>query len=336
MNKTLTKIALGLVATGLALGVGLVAIGGNAHASEIACQVADGCGTLHGTDAAGIPVALDAKRKADLGIDIGYPDLPNDQATAWSLVLHQGHGRVTYTDLTDTPAGTGIDGLTASVAAGSLTFTYEGNGTSAYSIGLSGFPELPASLALANTIAEPDIYTVSTAVPAYLRPGTYNVAIVLTSQDPAVEGTTPPPVFTDGTLTLTVTGTVVFVPAQPYYSLAYVTPQGNWTSDCATVLGDGLMRNEPCTLGRDPTQMFRFYQVNAGVVGTVPVVVPLASSAQPYAVMNTMTGKYLEDQSGLSASQLLIPQSDAGDALAFTGRQLDALGPATAVWSFGS
>lgn len=338
------KIRIRNIVAPLVLAGGLAAsalTGSPAMASEAACQVQNGCGTLHSVNAAGTPVVLDAKRQADLGEDIGYADLIGDRASSFSLVQHEGRGRVTYTDKTFTGAFTGIDNLTVSVGGGSISFKAvapSAETTDTYSVGLSGLPALPSTVALTQgTGPAGGIFTGSTAVPAYLHPGTYTVGVTLT--DTPLNGT---PVVTTGILTLTVTGNVVFVPAQPFYTIVYVTAQGNWTSDCVTALGNGLLKNEPCTLGKDPSQMFRFFTATvdgpATTLSTGSVSVPFVASAQQYAVLNVATGKYLEDQSILSAQATMVPQSDPADAVVGTGRELDANGSAAAglaTWQFG-
>jgi hypothetical protein len=325
---------LGLLAlTGSVVGTALTGIG-SASASEINCRVADGCGTLHGINAVGTPVVLDVKRQANLGIDIGYPDLPGDRASALSFVKHEGRGKWTYADKTFAGSFAGIAGLTVTVANGSISFSYALPSTPAavtapdtYSVGLSGLPALPSAVALTGT----GPFIGSTAVPAWLRPGTYTVAVTLT--DTPASGL---PAVSTGTLTLTVTGNVVYVAAKPFYTIVYVTANGTWTSDCVTALGNGLLRDEPCTLGRAPDQMFQFFASNAGVLASSPAVLPLAESTQAYAVKSITTGAFLEDQSGLSAAATQVPQSDTADAVIFTGRELDANGTSANTWTFGS
>lgn len=305
-----------------------------AGASEITCQIQNGCGTLHGIDAVGTPVALDAKKKADLGIDIAYPDLPGDRATAYSLVEHQGHGKWTFADKSETVSSqsgiTGLNIFTGLNIPGALQFSYSSAlvGTTTVSVTWPG-SSTPTTVTLTGGAG-------STPLPAYLRNGIYTVGISVTVQPPTVEGTPPPATTFTGTFGFTVQGNAVYVPAQPYYTIVYVTENGTWTSDCVTALPGGLLANEPCDWGRSPDQQFRFYTSNGGVLSTGSVVVPQSVSSQQYAVENAATGKYLESLSGLLPAQLLVPQSDAADALPFTGRQLDANGPSTAVWEFSS
>lgn len=65
-----------------------VSYAGAASASTPDCAFGDGCATLHGSDAAGNGVALDAKYQNKHQILIGYPDKPGDGATSFDGVLH--------------------------------------------------------------------------------------------------------------------------------------------------------------------------------------------------------------------------------------------------------
>jgi hypothetical protein len=80
---------------GLTLLGGIAATTGTAQASSPACAFSNGCATLHGTDANGNTVAMDAKRLNKAGIIIGYPDNVGDGATSFDGVLHYGKGAKT-------------------------------------------------------------------------------------------------------------------------------------------------------------------------------------------------------------------------------------------------
>ena len=87
-------------AAGLTL-LGGIAAAGTARASSPDCAFSNGCATLHGTDANGNTVAMDAKKQNKAGIVIGYPDNAGDGATSFDGVLHYGKG-VKTTSYTDT------------------------------------------------------------------------------------------------------------------------------------------------------------------------------------------------------------------------------------------
>ena len=316
IKRTLAAAAVG----GLAL-LGLAVP--SAHASEVNCAPSNNCGTLHGVDALDAPVALDAKRQADLGMDIGFPDLPGDRATAFSLVPHAGHGHDlrAWADSSVSVTPT-IRGLTATVTNGVLTFTYTGGVAGySYSVSLGYLPGVQSSVTL-NSAG-----TGTLTFPEDLRRGVTQVSVSLSATAlPGGTDESQPPTLT-GTITFNANAIEVYTPSQGVtsYTIVYVTAAGTWTSDCVTAVGAGMLRNEPCTLGRDPSQQFEF-----DVAGS-PVVV--SASGQAYSVKNIVTGKFLEDQSTADPS---VPQTDAADSVVGSGRQLDVNGPDTAVWSFGS
>ena len=84
-----------LTLAALSLGAGT-----SAWASSPGCAFTNGCATLHGMDASGNDVAMDAKRQDKNGIVIGYPDNAGDVASSWDGVLHYGKGSksTTYQD----------------------------------------------------------------------------------------------------------------------------------------------------------------------------------------------------------------------------------------------
>jgi hypothetical protein len=89
------RVLAGAAALALVAGAGTVAAT-SALASSTGCSFGDGCATLHGVNAAGNPVAMDAKYKNKNEILIGYPDNANDGATSFDGVLHfTSGGRVT-------------------------------------------------------------------------------------------------------------------------------------------------------------------------------------------------------------------------------------------------
>jgi hypothetical protein len=87
-------------AAGLTLAAGAAIGATSAFASTAGCSFGDGCATLHGVNAAGNPVAMDAKYKNKNEILIGYPDNAGDGATSFDGVLHFGKGPkvTTYAD----------------------------------------------------------------------------------------------------------------------------------------------------------------------------------------------------------------------------------------------
>ena len=86
------------LAAGLTLLAGTgVAAAGSASASSTGCAFTNGCATLHGTDANGSAVAMDAKGKNKTEILIGYADNAGDGATSFDGVLHYGKGTKTTT-----------------------------------------------------------------------------------------------------------------------------------------------------------------------------------------------------------------------------------------------
>ncbi len=81
-----------LTLAALSLGAGT-----SAWASSPGCAFTNGCATLHGTDANGSTVAMDAKYKNKNEILIGYADNAGDGATSFDGVLHYGKGKKTTT-----------------------------------------------------------------------------------------------------------------------------------------------------------------------------------------------------------------------------------------------
>jgi hypothetical protein len=166
-------------AAGLALAGGAFVGATSAFASSTGCAFGDGCATLHGVNAAGNPVAMDAKYKNADEIVIGYPDNENDGATSFDGVLHFTPARpvTTYNDtglnvrdfdntcrtptsddhtpqVTPSGGGTATGAITASgndlavsTAAADLSITGGGTGTLNWTgIGSSG----PESLIIAE------------------------------------------------------------------------------------------------------------------------------------------------------------------------------------------
>jgi hypothetical protein len=92
-----SKVLAGATALTLVGGVGLAGAltAGAAEASSTGCAFTDGCATLHGVDAAGNHVAMDAKYQNPKEIVIGYPDNPADGATDFDAVIHYTTGQKT-------------------------------------------------------------------------------------------------------------------------------------------------------------------------------------------------------------------------------------------------
>lgn len=95
-----TKVLALAAASATTLTLGLAAGMTSAEASSTGCAFTNGCATLHGTDAAGDTVAMDAKYQNKNEILIGYPDNASDGATSFDGVLHYGKGKpvTTYQD----------------------------------------------------------------------------------------------------------------------------------------------------------------------------------------------------------------------------------------------
>lgn len=68
-----------------------------AQATTFKCIFSNGCGALHGVNAEGNSVAVDAKYQNPNEMVIGYPDLEGDSATNVSLVAHTFHTHTYYT-----------------------------------------------------------------------------------------------------------------------------------------------------------------------------------------------------------------------------------------------
>ncbi len=91
------KIA-GVAVAALAFG-GMAAMAApSANATTFNCVFSNGCGALHGVNAVGTPVAVDAKYKNPAEEAIGYPDLSGDSATNVALVAHQSKSFGTLAD----------------------------------------------------------------------------------------------------------------------------------------------------------------------------------------------------------------------------------------------
>ena len=90
-----TKVLAAAAALALISGTGAVAT--SAWASSPGCAFSNGCATLHGTDASGNTVAMDAKYQNKSEILIGYVDNAGDGATSFDGVLHYGKGAKTTT-----------------------------------------------------------------------------------------------------------------------------------------------------------------------------------------------------------------------------------------------
>jgi hypothetical protein len=326
---------LGVLATA-ALPFGAVVLSApGAHASDFDCVLADGCGTFHSVNAAGYPVAMDAKYQDGLEEIIGYPDLSGDKATDFALVAHDQAGQRVRYDKTYAVTGS-ADGLTATVSDGELVFSLNvasisGYAGFTYAAGLSGVAGVPASVSLAAT-STPGVYTGQVRLPFSLASGTYTLdATVAAAVIPP--NTAEVPVFTAGSFTLTVTAAEVTTVAHSVeYSIVYA-PDDRWTSDCVTVTGAGLLRGTPCTAGRNPAQLFALYAAGT----STPLAVSDVAVSQEYNLKSLVTGRYVEDQSVSAPS---VPQTDAADAILPGGRDVDANGidatAADAEWYWGS
>lgn len=152
MHPKHKTLGAGLAAGLLAAGLGAAALSGTAQASTPGCAFTNGCATLHGIDAGGSAVAMDAKYQSSKTgtLIIGYPDKPGDGATTFAGVLHETPGKkvVTYQD-------TGLQvrdfDNTCNTAAGhNVTPTVTGNGLATGTITAGGSNTLSASSSVAD------------------------------------------------------------------------------------------------------------------------------------------------------------------------------------------
>lgn len=174
----------------LASGGGVAA--GTAMASTPDCTFGNGCATLHGSDAAGHGVAMDAKYQKKTEILIGFPDNNGDTATSFDGVLHftKGPKSTTYQDtgFTLSPSFTSVPCITGTphaitpsgnpLTAGTNTLTVQSttgsvtaSPTSGPSINLAGTGSLTVDEQYAsdgNSCVAAYHYTVAGGTPTFV------------------------------------------------------------------------------------------------------------------------------------------------------------------------
>lgn len=326
-----------------------------ASASSTGCAFSNGCATLHGTDAAGNTVAMDAKYQNKTEILIGYPDNVGDNATSFDGVLHytRPHSVTAWNDTglsqwtldsspspTPAPSPEGsftIAGFTYNGTTGCLEFTVSG-GTAPYSAALSGVAGATVTVADGDGGGEssegPETSTAE-AAETYdgaicvngdnLTPGVYhNVTLTVTDSYKN-------PLSASETFAVKVYGVQVTVPggSTPFYTFVYA-PHGDWTSQCVTdINGSGALRLAACTLGRDKGQDFTVDSGNGLLSGSQAHLSNLLAAA-------VGSSSCLTDP---STSNPAVKQSDATDEVAPGGRQLYVNGSCAAnanLWSWGT
>ena len=337
-----------------------LAVAGGAQASSAGCAFSNGCATLHGTDANGNAVAMDAKYQRKTEILIGYPDQVGDNATSFDGVLHYGHGRATKvwndTGVTDwsgfisttsgTPAITTSGFGSYNGVTGCLDFKVSG-----------GTPAGPAAgSSPTNLLAQPPAYKVTlaglagavvTVAPAYstagvLLPGPYAASICVNG-DNLVPGVYHNLTLTVSDAAATVNSNSITFAAEihgvqvvnpgantAFYTFVYAA-NGVWSNQCVTdINGSGALRLETCTLGHNTGQDFTIDSANGLLDGNQHHVSNLLSAA-----VNSAKSCLTDP----STSNAATPQSDAADEVAPGGRQLYVNGSCavnTNLWSWGT
>lgn len=330
-------------AAGLTL-LGGIAAAGTAQASSTGCAFSNGCATLHGTNALGEAVAMDAKYQNKTEIVIGYPDNAGDGATSFDGVLHYTRA-TTLTTWADTevfpvtvptvsanpsPSPIHIGHINFDASTGTWGFQVSG-GSGPYTATLTGLSDSNSAAVVTSPItgvAAPstaDNATVSVNG-ATLAPGLYdNVTLTIT------DSATPTPDTFSATIAVKVYAHAVTIPGgdKPYYTLVYA-PKGDWTSQCVTdINGSGALRLYPCTAGHDPGQDFTT-DSTSGLLGSAQAHVSNLLAASVGA------SSCLADP---SVSNPATPQSDAADQVPTGGRQMYVNGSCASganLWTWGT
>jgi len=317
-----------------------------AFASSTGCAFSNGCATLHGTDALGRAVAMDAKYQNKSEILIGYADNVGDGATSFDGVLHYTRATSTTTwddtevlpvwpatTVTETGPSTTLGINPGSVhldaATGVWSFQVTG-GSGPYTATISGLSDSSSSAtvtpAVTPVVGSPGVTTPNAQLSvngATLAPGVYDNA-VLTITDSG----TPTPSTVTYTFLVHVFAHAVTIPGgdAPYYTFVYA-PAGTWSSQCVTdINGSGALRLYPCTAGHDPGQDF----TTDATAGTL--------SATPAHISNLLAASVGKSSclTDPSVSNPTTPQSDAADETLTGGRQLYVNGSCIAgnLWSW--
>jgi len=335
-----TRTAAFLIAAA-SLGLGTAAVtAGPASASTPGCAFSNGCATLHGTDALGRAVAMDAKYQNKNEIEIGYADNVGDTATSFDGVLHSHQTRPvnTWDDTglgpftADPPVYSNVNGATKiqvtnfadDPSTGVITITVKG-GTAPYTATLTGLQGATVTSPITKSSGgsfNADI-SVNGATNAQ---GFYN-NIVLTITDSA----TPTPQTVTYTGSAEVFAHRVTIPSsnEPYYTYVYA-PNGTWTNQCVTdINGSGALKLSLCTNGHDAGQDFTT-DAAGGLLGATPAHISNLLAA------SVGSKSCLVDP---SVSNPTTPQSDAADEVAPGGRQLYVNGSCavdTNLWSWNT
>lgn len=322
----------------LTLMVGGAAVAaGAADASSTGCAFTNGCATLHGTDANGSAVAMDAKYKNKSEILIGYPDNSGDNATSFDGVLHYTKATssttwsdtdlapIAFPDVSPSSSPVHITSFHEDLNTGELEFKVTG-GTAPYTATLSG---LAGGSVTSPIDAASSSYNGEISVEGdTLTPGVYN-NIVLTITD----SNTPTAHVVSYTGTARVFGHKVTVAGgnKPFYTFVYAA-NGVWSNMCVTdENGSGALRLETCTLGHNLGQDFTVDSSN-GLLGSGQAHVSNVLAANA----NGASSSCLTDP---STSNPATPQSDAADQLPPGGRQLYVNGSCAAgvnLWSWNT
>jgi|SRR5580692_4835060 hypothetical protein len=320
-----------------------------ASASSFDCVTSDACGTLHSTIDynGGTAIAMDAKHKNSHEMVIGYPDLILDSATSYVKVQHTSTTLAdTAISVSDVRASCTEVAQPAPVETTALIVRSSVSGDCDGAIGgnvsVSGSDSL-----LQFVISSPDSagvtgVTASWVLPSGLSPtGPAGPTVVSATTDESTEsvglGTAVAGDYGDQSVTLVATSptevyTLVFtftlhvetarIAGDTFYTLVYA-PDGDYTSQCVTDVGDGELALRPCTLGREASQQFLAL---ADGTGTPQVIGN--TDTRSFALENVLSGHFMEDTSG---SNPLVPQPDSSD-----NRQLDVNGPASVLWTWGT
>lgn len=359
--RLIRKVLPALGALALIGGIGIT--GATAvSASSPGCAFTNGCATLHGTDAGGHQVAMDAKKQsAKPGtLVIGYPDIAGDGATNFDAVLHftTQRGQTVWSDsgLTlwgswnpmSTPgvlpfpasetAPVVLGGVTYNATAGCLDFTVSG-GQPFTPASVPGYKATLTGLTGAAVTISPYSGSHSTGTICIggdgLTPGVYhNLVLTVSDSNASPAGTSP--VTPAGPETASVTfaaqlyGYQVTNPdtTEPFYTFVYAKG-GVWSSECVTdVNGSGALQLQSCTLGKNRYQDF-FALNGSGAPVQVDSTGVTAYHFQDWlASIANASSSCLTDPSSLNPA---APQADAADeASSPAGRQLRTDGSCTA------
>lgn len=321
-------------------GAGLSLAATSAWASSAGCAFSNGCATLHGTDASGNTVAMDAKYQKATEIVIGYPDNAGDGATSFDGVLHytRATSQTVWADTEVFPASkpttsdpaspVTIADITDDAAAGTWSFNVSG-GSAPYTAVIGGLPgaSVTSPIQAAPTATPAADNATFTVNGDNLAPGLYD-DVTLTLTDSA---TTTPDTVTF-TIALRVFAHQVTIPGgnTPFYTFVYAKG-GVWSNQCVTdANGSGALRMVKCTLGHDTGQDFTVDSAS-GLLGSGQAHVSDLLAAAVDKASSCLTDP--------STSAPATPQTDAADEQPPGGRQLYVNGSCAAganLWDWGT